>query len=192
VGFPNKKDDKKFVFNKGSYKSQCAFMLMLIKQKDPQSWLFLKEAFTKVEDDKSFEFYEKLVAFYRGDKTVFEQTNEVKSNVLPLKKPAEKQIKKVAKKSEDKKTKSIKTKSESEKVAKKEAKKTTKKVAKKTAKKKVAKKVAKKKVVKTTAKKATAKKVTKKTATKKTAAKKVAPKKTTKKVTKRRTVKKAA
>ncbi|MDP7321205.1 MAG: hypothetical protein QF441_11380, partial [Bacteriovoracaceae bacterium] len=150
MGFPKKKN--KFVFHKGSYKSQCAFMLMLIRQKSPKAWLQFKEDFAKISDEESYEFYEKLVAFYKGD------TTQLKKDSSPKKET-------VADVLTMKKNRPVKTEPENKEKSKgpKEEKKTAKKkVAKKTAKKKVAKKTAKKKVAKKTAKKKVAKKTAKK------------------------------
>ncbi len=162
MGFPNDKSDKKkFVFNKGSYKSQCAYMLMLIKVKDPKAWMQFKQEFAGIKDEDSYEFFEKLVAFYKGEK-------QKPTNVVQLRptQPIVKEEKKIAKKEKAPKKPAKKTaKKVAKKTAKKVAKKTPKKVVKKVAK-KPAKKVAKEKVAKKTAKKVAKKKVVKKPAKK--------------------------
>ena len=157
MGFP-KQEDKKFVFNKGSYKSQCAYMLMLIRQKDPKAWIGFKQKFSDVTDENSYDFFQVLVSFYKGEEK--QQAKLAKSNVIPMK---------AKEKKEDKVKKPAKKKAPA---AKKKAKK---KVAKKkapAAKKKVAKKApaAKKKVTKKVAKKVSKAKVTKKKAARKKAA----------------------
>ena len=164
MGFPNQKDKKKFVFNKGSYKSQCAYMLMLIRQKSPKDWVKLKQEFAETSDDDSYDFFEKLVAIYKGEEVPVKAEKE--SAVLPMSKKTEKPNKaSKSKKSEDKKDDDKKA---SKKTAKKKAaKKTVKKAAKKKAAKKTVKKAAKKKVAKKAAKKTAKKKVAKKTAKKK-------------------------
>lgn len=146
MGFP-KQEDKKFVFNKGSYKSQCAYMLMLIRQKDPKAWIGFKQKFSDVTDENSYDFFQVLVSFYKGEEK--QQSRPSKSNVIPMK---------AKEKKEDKVKKPAKKKAPA---------------AKKKAKKKVAKKkapAAKKKVTKKVAKKVSKAKVTKKKAVRKKAA----------------------
>lgn len=172
MGFPKQKDKKKFVFNKGSYKSQCAYMLMLIRNKDPKAWLGFKQEFASIKDEDSYDFFEKLVAFYKG-----EEWQE--KNVVELK-PTQPIVKEIKKEEKEKK--------EDKKEMAKKKKVTKKKTKKKVTKKKPAKKPAKKKVTK---KKVTKKKVTKKK-TSKTSKKssKVTKKKAAKKVTKKKVTKK--
>ena len=43
-------------------------MLMLIRQKDMKAWTKFKEDFTQVDDDETYEFSEKLAAFYLRQK----------------------------------------------------------------------------------------------------------------------------
>jgi hypothetical protein len=149
----------KFAFNKGSYKSQCAYMLMLIRQKDMKAWTKFKEEFTQVDDDETYEFYEKLVAFYRGEKIAEKKQVEMTPTAPIVKKKVAVKVK------EDKKPAKKKT---AKKVAKKDEEKVTKKkVAKKVTKKPDAEKTTKKKVAKKVTKKATAEKVTKKKVSKK-------------------------
>ncbi len=154
----------KFVFHKGSYKSQCAYMLMLIRNKDKKAWLKFKQEFVSIDDEDSFEFFNKLVAFYKNEPYEAPNKEEIQPTQPIVKdkkeeKPEKKVTKKTAKKAAKKTTKKT-AKKTAKKAAKKTAKKTAKKVAKKTAK-KTAKKVAKK----------TAKKTTKKTAKKKSSKK---------------------
>lgn len=75
----------KFAFNKGSYKSQCAYMLMLIRQKNLKAWMKFKEEFTEVSDDDTYDFYERLVAFYRGDTSVIEKEEKKPSSAVTKK-----------------------------------------------------------------------------------------------------------
>jgi len=136
-----KKKKGKFDFHKGSYKSECFYLLMLIKSQNPKSWTSLNEEFRNTPDAKTWEFYQKLKDIYAEKK---QATKKV------AKKVTKKPVKKVAKKA---------TKAPSKK----------KKVTKK-APKKVVKISAKKKVVKKPAAKKTAKKTVKKTTTRKKAA----------------------
>lgn len=170
--------NNKFRFNRGSYKSQCRYMLMLIRQKDEKQWAVYKDEFESVSEDDSYDFYEKLVAFYKDVKLEVKELVEVtptapivkNKNKVEAKKPAKKIAKKVSKKA-------TKSSEDTDKKAKKKVakKKVVKKVVKK-AEKKVTKKVT-KKVAKKTVKKVAEKKVTKK----KVAKKKVAKKKVSKK-----------
>jgi hypothetical protein len=137
--------NNKFRFNRGSYKSQCRYMLMLIRQKDEKQWAIFKDEFENVSEDDSYDFYEKLVAFYKDVKLEVKELVEVTptapivKNKAEVKKPVKKVTKKAAKTSTGGDKKAIK-KVVKKKVAKKVAKKVTKKVAKKVTKKKVAKK----------------------------------------------------
>lgn len=198
VSFPGNKSNNKFVFHKGSYKSQCAYMLMLIRQKNPKDWMLLKQEFTTIKDDETYAFFEKLVAVYKGhipasmSEDVHVEKKDV-TNIISLK-VKQNGLSKNENNDIDLDLEKKRTgKSVSKKVAKK---KTVKKVVKKAAVKKTAKKVAKKKVVKKTAKKVTKKKSTKKTVAKKTnkklTKKATLPKKSVKKVAKKTIRKKAA
>ena len=158
MGFPNNKgNDKKFIFHKGSYKSQCAYMLMLIRGKYPKEWMTLKQEFGDVSDEDSYEFFERLVAIYKGHKPTKVKTTKPEKieSKKDVKKPAKKVAKKAEKKVEKKVTKKIAKKTTPNKATKKVAKKITKKVTKKVTKKATAtKKTAKKPVKKATRKKA--------------------------------------
>ena len=161
MSFPKTKKNK-FVFNRGSYKSQCAYMLMLIRSKDMKAWLSFKNEFAGISEEDSYAFYEKLVAFYRGEKLVTQKEVELNPTA-----PIVNEKKKLAKNSlVNEKLENIKKKKEKKeeasnnvvelkKVEKKSpAKKAVKKVAKKKTAKKVTKRVSNKKVSKITKKKA--------------------------------------
>lgn len=171
----NQAKKEKFVFHKGSYKSQCSYMLMLIRNKDKKAWLKFKQRFSEISDEGSYEFFNELVAFYKDEPyehevvelkptaPIVKEEEKEEPKAAVKKKPAIKEPgkKPPAKKAPPKKKapakkKVTKKKVTKKKTAKKAAKKTAKKVTKKTAKKvtkKVAKKTAKKKVAKKSAKK---------------------------------------
>ena len=155
---------------------------MLIRSKDMKAWLSFKNEFAGISEEDSYAFYEKLVAFYRGEKLVTQKevelnptapivnekkklaknslVNEKLENIKKKKEKKEEasnnvvELKKVEKKSPAKKAK--KKPAAAKKVTKKKAsvKKTVKKVAKKKTAKKVTKRVSNKKVSKITKKKA--------------------------------------
>lgn len=128
-------------------------MLMLIKNKDAKAWAKFKQEFSEIDDDDTYEFFQQLVAFYKGE------AYEDKRSKLQDLKPTQPIVKD--------KEKAEKAEVEQEKAPKK---KTAKKspTKKKAAKKKVAKKSSTKKKAakKKTAKKKSAKKKTTKKASK--------------------------
>lgn len=90
MGFENK---KKLIFTKGNYKSRCAYMLMLIKLKNPKAWGSFKKEFAGITDEKSFEFFEKLTAFYKGGvKSLKKKVKPISSRKKTLKSKSNKKV----------------------------------------------------------------------------------------------------
>lgn len=49
----------------GNHKGKCVYLLSQIKQLDKKVWHDLKERYSEVDIDESWEFYQKLIYVYK-------------------------------------------------------------------------------------------------------------------------------
>ncbi len=70
----------KFNGPKKSFKGKCAYMLMMIRQKDPMLWMACKKQFSLLSEEQFKPFYFGLVEIYKGRMSLEEAIMEIEKN----------------------------------------------------------------------------------------------------------------
>ncbi len=70
----------KFNGPKKSFKGKCAYMLMMIRQKDPMLWMACKKQFSLLSEEQFKPFYFGLIEIYKGRMSLDEVLVEIEKN----------------------------------------------------------------------------------------------------------------